>query len=144
MIKKYVRRFGKIFIYDVHSYNYKVRSSGNSDENPDINIGTGNIDNEYWKELTTGFICNLKAFDFAGSHLDVRENIKFKGGFFSKWINENFGNDVCVLSVEIKKIYMNELKGEFFPDKALMIKNALHSTMNGVLKNLEKAKFKTG
>jgi N-formylglutamate amidohydrolase len=145
MLNEYVSRFGKIFVYDVHSYNYRRKGPGNDpddpEKNPDINIGTGNIDNEYWKKLIEDFTNDLSCFDFEGQNLDVRQNIKFKGGHFSRWINANFGNRICVLSIEIKKIYMNEWTGELYPDKAALIKKALRTTMPGIIKNLEIKSF---
>ncbi|MDQ3019643.1 MAG: N-formylglutamate amidohydrolase [Bacteroidota bacterium] len=141
MIKDYVSRYKKIFIYDVHSYNHMRNgpdgAAGDPSKNPDVNIGTGNIDSIYWKDLINDFINDLKEFDFKGAKPDIRENIKFKGGYFSKWINENFGNDVCVLSVEFKKTFMNEWTGEVYKDKVELINNALTSTMPGVLSNLK-------
>jgi N-formylglutamate amidohydrolase len=145
MLDEYVSRFGNIFVYDVHSYNYRRKGPENApddpEKNPDINIGTGNIDNEYWKKLIEDFTDDLLSFDFEGHKLDVRQNIKFKGGHFSRWINANFGNSVCVLSIEIKKIFMNEWTGELYPDKSALIKEALQSTMPRVVKNLETKRF---
>jgi len=143
LISEYVNKHKKIFIYDVHSYNHRRKgpdaTPDNPLENPDINIGTGNIDNFYWRDLIKDFINDLKEFDYEGNKTDIRENVKFKGGYFSKWINKNFGNDVCVLSIEIKKFFMNEWTGEVFEDKVKLIRNALGSTMPKVLINLEKA-----
>ena len=142
MINEYIKKFKKVFIYDVHSYNHRrggpEASFDDPLKNPDINIGTGNIDNNYWRELIKDFMNDLKKFDFEGYKPDIGENIKFRGGYFSRWIYENFGNDVCVLSIEIKKNFMNEWTGEVYEDKVTLIKNALSSTMPKVLINLEK------
>jgi len=142
MISEHVNNYKKVFIYDVHSYNHRRNGSdAPPDEplkNPDINIGTGNIDNVYWRELIKDFMNDLAEFDFKSDKPDIRENVKFRGGYFSKWINENFGNDVCVLSIEIKKNFMDEWTGEVYEDKVTLIKNVLASTMPKVLQNLEK------
>ncbi len=142
ILDEYVKSYKKIFVYDVHSYNHRRNGPDAPPEhqqlNPDINIGTGNIDRTYWRELIEEFITDLIKFDFRADKPDVRENVKFKGGYFSKWINQNFGNDACVLSIELKKTFMNEWTGEVYDDKVELIKNALASTMPNVLKNLEK------
>ncbi|MBK8983729.1 MAG: N-formylglutamate amidohydrolase [Ignavibacteria bacterium] len=141
LLNEYVSRYGEIFIYDVHSYNYRRKGPENDaddpEKNPDINIGTGNIDNEYWKNLIKDFKDDLSSFDIEGHKLDVRQNIKFKGGHFSRWINANYGNRICVLSIEIKKIFMNEWTGEIFPDRFALLKKAIQSTMPRVVKNLK-------
>lgn len=142
MLGDYVKHYKKIFVYDVHSYNHKRNGPDAPPENPQLNpdiiIGTGNIDSTYWRDLIDEFINDLTKFDFKGDKPDVRENVKFKGGYFSRWINQNFGNNVCVLSIEVKKTFMNEWTGEVYDDKVELITNALGSTMPKVLKNLEK------
>jgi hypothetical protein len=74
----------------------------------------------------------LSAFDFAGRNLDVRENVKFGGGAFSRWVVENYPTG-CPLSIEVKKFFMDEWTGE--PDRAqvALIREALAATVDGVL-----------
>ncbi|MEO8666208.1 MAG: N-formylglutamate amidohydrolase, partial [Ignavibacteria bacterium] len=142
VLKNYTDTYGKIFIYDIHTYNHMRNGpEGKPDDpllNPDINIGTGNIDAGYWRNMINDFMNDLVKFDYKYYKPDVKENVKFKGGYFSKWINENFGNDVCVLSIEFKKTFMNEWTGEADNDKVETIKNALASTLPAVLNNLQK------
>jgi N-formylglutamate deformylase len=53
-----------------------------------------------------------------GRSYDVRENVKFKGGHFSYWLNQRFGPAVCPVAIEFKKVFMNEWTGE--PDEAVI------------------------
>ena len=46
-----------------------------------------------------------------GHLLDVRENVKFKGGYFSSWIHQEYPRHACVLAVEFRKTFMNEWTG---------------------------------
>jgi len=137
-----VTKFGGLVIFDLHSYNHRRDGPNAPAEdaslNPEINIGTGTMNREYWASLVDSFIADLRKFDFLGRHLDVRENIKFKGGYFPKWIHENFGGSVCCLSVEVKKFFMDEWTGE--PDNTLIytIGNALKASVPGVLEELSK------
>ncbi|MEO8666520.1 MAG: N-formylglutamate amidohydrolase, partial [Ignavibacteria bacterium] len=89
IFSEYVNRYNKIFVYDVHSYNHRRSGpEGTPDDpskNPNFNIGTGNIDATYWRDLIDDFINDLQQFDFGFAKPDIRENIKFKGGYFSKW-----------------------------------------------------------
>ena len=46
-----------------------------------------------------------------GQYPEVGENIKFDGGGLSVWINETFPEDVCTISLEFKKTFMDEWTG---------------------------------
>ena len=54
----------------------------------------------------------MRAAPFDGGHLDVRENVRFKGGYMSRWINERYAGRGCALAIEMKKIFMDEWTGE--------------------------------
>jgi len=133
-------RFGVLVVYDLHSYNHRRGGPDATPEdaifNPEINVGTGTMDRDYWAPLVDRFINDLRNFNFQGRHLDVRENVKFKGGHFPKWIHEKFAGSVCCLSIEVKKFFMDEWTGE--PDHMLIggIGDGLRSTLPGVLEEL--------
>ena len=139
-----VNRFGGLVIYDLHSYNHRRHGPDAQPEdpaqNPEINIGTGTMDRDYWGGLVDRFISDLRQYDFLDRHLDVRENIKFKGGYFPRWIHENFDTKVCCLSIEVKKFFMDEWTGD--PNHSIIndLKHALESTVPGVLEELAKSK----
>lgn len=137
-----IKKWGKIFVYDFHTYNY-MRGGMNSEPadvkgNPEINIGTGNINREYWGRLVDRFVTDLRSFDFNGRELDVRENVRFRGGHFSKWISENFSETACVLAIEVKKFFMDEWTGEKDNKQMHLLKQAFISTRSGVLRELKK------
>ena len=88
------------------------------------------MDRQRWAPIVDRFIDDLRAFEFGGRKLDVRENVKFFGGHFPKWIHKSFPLSVCVLSIEIKKIFMDEWSG--YPDCTCisMIKEATTTKKN--------------
>ena len=137
-----VERHERVVVYDLHSYNH--RRSGPDEEpadhelNPEINIGTGTMYRRRWVNVVDRFLADLHAFDFQGRKLDVRENVRFRGGSFPRWIHEQFPRSVCVLSIEIKKFFMDEWTGQ--PDTTIIdaITEALQSTVDGVLEELAK------
>lgn len=110
------KRYGRFVVLDIHSYNHR-RNGGDEPpepetENPDINVGTGALDPDRWRDVIDPVMDAMRAFDRAGRRLDVRENVKFKGGELSKWIQRKFPDSGCALAIEFKKVFMNEWTGE--------------------------------
>ena len=142
LVQRLVRRYGRVVVLDLHTYNHRregpTAPAANPQENPEVNIGTGTMQRVRWAPLVDRFIEDLRGFDFMGRRLDVRENVKFYGGHFPKWIHESFPKSVCVLSVEFKKFFMDEWTGE--PDRMQLglIKRALKSTVWGIHEELVK------
>lgn len=132
-------KFGKFFVYDIHSYNYR-RNGLNSppadpDKNPEIILGTNNMP-EKWLPLVYYVQEDLKKFDYFGRQLDVRINIKFPGGNFSKWIHRTFPKSACCIAIEFKKIFMDEWTGELNEEKQSRLREALNSTLPRIRANL--------
>lgn len=136
-----VEKHGSFVVYDLHSYNHRREGANGQEadpkENPEVNIGTANMNRQRWAPVVDQFIDDLRSFPIRGRHLDVRENVKFKGGYFSQWIHEQFPEESCVMAIEFKKIFMNEWTGEVYPGWLEAIQDALTSTVPGVLKARE-------
>lgn len=133
--------YGRFVVYDLHTYNYR-RSGPDAPPddphlNPEINIGTGTMDRTYWAPVVDNFIRQLREFDFLSRHLEVRENIKFKGGQFPHWIHQHYPKSACVLSIEIRKFFMDEWTGMGDPVQIQAIRQALSSTIPAVKHALE-------
>jgi hypothetical protein len=81
-------------------------------ENPQINVGTGTMrDRDRWERVIDRFMDDLTGYDFPGGALDVRENVRFRGGACAAWTHRTFPEAACVLSIEVKKFFMDELTG---------------------------------
>ena len=80
---------------------------------------------------------DLRTFDFPGEALDVRENVKFQGGHFPRWVNARFEGAACAVAIEFKKFFMDEWSGE--PDRRLIdaIRDALNSALPGIMEQLD-------
>lgn len=134
-------RYGCFVVFDLHSYNYRREGPDGPPAdpklNPEVNIGTGTMNRERWGPLVDRFMEDLSAFNYRTRRLDVRENVKFKGGHFSRWIHQNFPDSACSLAIEFKKFFMDEWSGE--PDRKQLeeIRLALKSTVPGVLETLK-------
>jgi len=141
MFKDIEKRHGRFVVYDLHSYNHR-RSGPNAEladpeENPEVNIGTGTMDRKYWAPIVDRFIADLRSFDFLGRQLDVRENVKFMGRGFPRFVHENFPRSGCALAIEFKKFFMDEWTGLLYPEQHAAIRDALGSTTPGVMEELE-------
>lgn len=111
-------RWHRFAVLDFHSYNHR-RGGADSNpepqaENPDINIGTHDMDLDRWGDVVEPFIAELRGCTVRGRPLDVRCNVKFLGRQFPRWVAANFPG-ACALAIEVKKIYMDEWTGE--PDR---------------------------
>ena len=136
------RRFGKFVVFDLHSYNYRRQGPNlppaDWTQNPEVNIGTWTMKREQWTPVVDRFMADLQTFDFLGRHLDVRENVKFGGGYFAAWTHTNFPNSACVLAIEFKKFFMDEWTGRADDQQLDTIRRALAATKPGVLEELGK------
>jgi N-formylglutamate deformylase len=139
-LKEIERVCGRFLVYDLHSYNHRRGGpdapAADEAENPQVNVGTGTLDRTRWAPVVERFIAELRAYDFPGGHLDVRENVKFRGGHFSRWVHEMFPQTGCALAIEFKKFFMDEWTGEADHNLVQAIGNALRSTTQGVLEQL--------
>ncbi|MCB0192204.1 MAG: N-formylglutamate amidohydrolase [Anaerolineae bacterium] len=135
------QKFGRFVVFDLHSYNHRREGPdgplANPEENPEVNIGTGSVNHDRWGHIVDRFMADLRAFDYLGGHLDVRENVKFQGGNFARWTHANFPQSACVLAIEFKKFFMDEWTGEPDPTHLEAIEQALASTVPGVLEALQ-------
>lgn len=113
-LEKMIQAFGKVIVLDLHTYNHKRKGpfAGEADpkENPEINIGDAN-NSPIFRELLDNYISFLSRQEINGKHPEVGENVKFDGGGMSEWIYENFPEEVCTISVEFKKTFMDEWTG---------------------------------
>ncbi len=82
-------------------------------------------------------ITELSCFDFHGRCLDVRENVKFQGGHFGRWVHQTFPERVCAIAIEFKKFFMDEWSGTPDLEQVQCIYEALESTLPGVRAALE-------
>ena len=137
------QRYGRFVIYDLHTYNHYRQGVDAPPAaelyNPEINLGTGTLNRQYWQPVVERFIYDMRHFDFFGRQLDVRENVKFQGGYFSQWVHQHFPHSGCVLAIEVKKFFMNEWTGKLDDAKMSAIHEALKLSVSGVLEELQQS-----
>lgn len=112
LLEEAAARHGAFVVLDLHSYNHRRDGAGGPPAdpraNPEVNVGTGSLDRGRWGPLVDAFMAAL------ASHggLDVRENVRFRGGHFPRWVNETFAGRGCALALEFKKTWVDEWSGE--------------------------------
>jgi len=106
---------GPFVVLDLHSYNHRRDGAdappAPAGGNPDVNVGTGTLDSEVWSGVVDRFMAAVATCEVLGSHPDVRENVRFRGGELSRWVNERYRGRGCALAVEFKKTFMDEWSG---------------------------------
>ena len=141
LLSKIAAREGGFVVFDLHSYNHRRGGPDappdDPERNPEINVGTGTMNRKRWGPVVDRLIDDLRAFDFLGRRLDVRENVKFYGGNMTRFIHERFPTEGCSLAIEAKKFFMNEWTGERYPREHEAIGQALRFAVPGVLEALE-------
>jgi len=141
LLARLVATYGRVAVYDLHSYNHRrdgeQHPPANACKNPVINVGTGTMDREFWTPVVDSFIRDLRAFPLQDHPLDVRENVRFRGGAMVEWIHQRYPKTVCALAIEVKKIFMDEWTGTHDPVVLRGIREALASTTAGVLRALQ-------
>lgn len=108
-----IERHGRVLLLDIHSYNHRrdgpdappAEASGN----PEIDLGVTTLDRARFGALATRFADALRATPIRGHRPDVRGNVRYEGGgHFPEWLFRRYGDKVCAISLEYKKIFMDE------------------------------------
>lgn len=130
-LEKMLKIHPRIFVFDLHSYNHRRKGPDaefdDPEFNPEIIIGTNNMPSD-WLPIADIITSKLRTADYFGRGLDVRQNVKFDGGYFSRWLHDRFSGRVGCIALEFKKIFMNEWTGEIDMEKASRLREILSET----------------
>jgi N-formylglutamate deformylase len=134
---------GTFVVLDVHSYNHRRDGphapSAPEVDNPELNIGTGSLDRHRWGGVVDRFIDDLGRQVVDGHRLDVRENVRFQGGHFARWVHERYPGVGCALALEFKKVFMDEWTGVPDRDHLAQLRHALEASLPGLLATMVEA-----
>ncbi len=98
-------------------------------DNPEVNIGTGWLDRDRWGHVVDRFAEDLRRRVVADHHLDVRENVRFRGGYLTEWVQERYDGVGCGLAIELKKVFMDEWTGVADEDHLRQLTRAFADTV---------------
>ncbi|MCB1154134.1 MAG: N-formylglutamate amidohydrolase [Deltaproteobacteria bacterium] len=137
LLDEKIDELGLVIVLDIHTYNHR---RGGPDApfddpvaNPDVNVGTGALDRDYFAPIVDRFIRDMSVEKVGGKVLDVRENVRFRGGHMTRWLCARRPRNVCPLALEFKKIFMNEWTGVPDPAAVEQIRVALSRTIPGLI-----------
>ena len=121
-------------IFDMHSFCYRRegRQEWHADDKPDINVGTRAIKRDHFARLLDTLLEELSAAEIDGHQLRAAENELFPGGYVTRKYARLYPDQVLVLALEFKKIFMDEWTGEVYRERL----GSLISSFNRVSKRL--------
>ena len=116
MFDALLERHERIVVFDLHSYNHRRDGADAAPapvrENPDIDIGATTLDKAVYGDLLNAVTAELRGTAIKGQPLEVHENVRYPdGGNFPEWLCETYGKRACVMTLEYKKIFMDEWTG---------------------------------
>ena len=143
MLDRAQETFGRFVVYDLHSYNHRrggpTAPPADPAGHPDVNVGTGSMDRARWGPVVDRFIADLGSIPVPHhGHLDVRENVCFKGRQLARWVHDRYPETGCALAIEVKKFFMDEHTGEIDERSADAVGDALAATVPGVVDELDR------
>jgi hypothetical protein len=89
-------------------------------------VGSGSLERERGAPVVDTFMDGMATS--LGADMDVRENVKFRGGNLARWVHERYPNGCC-LAIEFKKTYMDEWSGRVDDDAVRRISSAVGATL---------------
>ena len=103
-------------IFDMHSYCYQREERGAwfDDPRPEINLGTKPVNRELFRDAIESFLDDLSSARIGNHPVRAAENEIFLGGYLSRRLSKAWHDDVLVLALEYKKIFMDEWTGEIY------------------------------
>ncbi|MEZ4741559.1 MAG: flavohemoglobin expression-modulating QEGLA motif protein [Bdellovibrionota bacterium] len=120
LIAKIESLFDSCLVFDIHSYNFR-RVSGSS---PTFNLGSSNVPKKFRSYLDE-WIKNLSSIKLPFVTNVTKENDVFLGnGYQLKHVHARFKNTL-VLATEIKKVYLDEISGDVYPEIIQALKEEL-------------------
>lgn len=112
-VEAMIAEHGQILVLDIHSYNHRRNGAeapaDPQAESPDIDLGATTLDKTIYGGLLEEFAQGLRSRPVGGKSPDVRVNVRWEdGGNFPEWLHATYGDAACVITLEYKKIFMDE------------------------------------
>ena len=137
-IERLVAEHGRVLLLDVHSFNHRRDLDGEEAEAqaalPDIDLGLTTADRDRFGDVVDALWGGLREIELDGQAIDVRDNVRFPdGGNWPEWVAAHHGDSVCTVTLEYKKVFMDETTGTADI-------SALHTLRTGLARAVEAAR----
>ncbi len=109
VVEALVKDFGQCVVYDIHSYNFRRHER---EDLPVFNLGTSTVKSEKWRPIIDKWLAALQSMKVDGVKVTAGENDIFFGKGNLAGHCHGLYDDVVVLATEVKKVFMDELRGE--------------------------------
>ncbi|MFV1982080.1 MAG: N-formylglutamate amidohydrolase [Thiohalomonadales bacterium] len=128
VVEALAKDFGFCVVYDIHSYNFRRHER---EDLPVFNLGTSTVKNEKWRPIIDKWLAALQNMQVDGIKVTAAENDIFFGKGNLAGHCHGLYDDVLVLATEVKKVFMDELRGE--ADETVL--PSLQQTFNATVKD---------
>lgn len=113
-VQRLLQKHPFLLVLDLHCYNHRRQGPNAAPEpqtgNPDIILGRNNMPQSFYPRVEK-LRSLLDGKQVQGHTIDCRTDVKFPGGQLSRKLHQDFEDRVLSLSVEFKKIFMDEWTG---------------------------------
>ena len=112
-------RYEHLLVYDMHSYCYQreQKQQWYDDPRPEINLGTVAVNRTLFAPIIEPLMKFLGENKIDNHPIRVGENAVFPGGYLSRRLSSEHYDNVLVMALEYKKLFMDEWTGEVYEDK---------------------------
>lgn len=112
-VEAMIAEHGRILVLDIHSYNHRREGcdaeADDPQDSPDIDLGATTLNKDVYGGLLNRFGDALRSRPVAGHTPEVGTNVRWEdGGHFPEWLHAEYGDAACVMTLEYKKIFMDE------------------------------------
>jgi N-formylglutamate amidohydrolase len=115
----------KVLLLDFHSYNQR-----DSSEFPDIDLGFTTVNQDKFLGIATAF---QKSLELNSPQFSIGINKRFDdGGHWPEWVYANYKQNICTITVEFKKCFMDENTGIVDLEKLDQLKFAIGKAISDV------------
>jgi len=120
VVVEYLLHQGKYSVmFDMHSFCYQRKEiiPWSQDPGPEINIGSRAVNQAVFGRIIENFKHHLSGLSIDGYPIRVAENELFEGGYLARRLSKAYPDQLLVLAMEYKKIFMDEVTGEMYDKK---------------------------
>ncbi|MCE7032116.1 N-formylglutamate amidohydrolase [Lysobacter sp. GX 14042] len=137
LMERMIDQWGCVLVLDIHSYNHRRDGThaapADPQRNPDIDLGLTTLDPDRWGAVAERFTRELGRHPVNGRKPDVRANVRYPtGGDFPEWVYSNWGPAACTVSIEYKKVYMDEWTGQVDLEAMEDLRGGLQAAVDAV------------